>query len=249
MINSLKKSIPSIITIFNLMSGCLAILLSFYDVALAGLMIMAAGIFDFGDGLAARFLNAYTDFGKELDSLADIVSFGVAPAFILYQLFSIALVEGSPYFSIDLLSGREIFILSAAFLPAIFTAIRLAKFNVTDDKDDMFKGLPSPAAGIFIASAGFIFFTTESPWIHNLLLDIWFLLAVSAGLSILMVIPVPMFNIKFKDFKPGGNEIRYLFLLPSFILFLFIGITAIPLIITWYVLLSLAIRFIPVREA
>ena len=247
LIISFKKGIPSALTLLNLISGCLAVLFSFHDIALAGVMVILAGVFDFVDGLAARILDAYSDFGKELDSLADIVSFGVAPSFILFHLISTALLKGTPYLSIDLVTVSEALILAVSFLPVIFAAIRLAKFNVASNEEEGFRGLPSPAAGIFIASAGYILFTTGSLWIQDLLLNFRALVIMGTGLSILMVLPVPMFNLKFSNFSFTGNKIRYLFLLPSFILFVYLGITAIPVIITWYILLSLILVLLPRR--
>lgn len=238
-IRSVKKNIPSVFTMFNLLSGCVAILLSFHDIALAGLMILVAGIFDFVDGLAARMLNAYSNFGKELDSLADMVSFGVAPSFIIFQLLRMSLITKNPFFSINQLTGIELIVLSAAFIPAVFAAIRLARFNLEDGDDDTFSGLPSPAAGIFFASAGYIFYTTDMVWVQDLMLSTNFLLALTILLSVLMVVPLPMLSIKFKDYRIAGNVLRYIFIVPSAIAVIIAGISAIPAIIIYYILLSL----------
>lgn len=245
---SFKKSIPSILTLLNLFSGCMAILLSFHDIALAGMMVLLAGFFDFADGLAARLLDAYSDFGKELDSLADIVSFGVAPSFILFHLIHAALIKENPWFSIDTVEVAEIFILLTAFLPAMFTAIRLARFNITEGKKNFFMGLPSPAAGILFASLGYIVFTEGPGWITDLLLNTRVLLLLSICISLLMVLPVPMFTIKFKSFRLKGNLIRFIFLLPSFLLVVFWGLKAIPLVILYYILLSAMLTLIPGSE-
>ncbi|MFP4367048.1 MAG: CDP-alcohol phosphatidyltransferase family protein [Bacteroidales bacterium] len=237
-IKYVKKSIPSVFTMFNMLSGCAAILLSFHDIALAGIMILVAGVFDFIDGLVARLLNAYSDIGKELDSLADMVSFGVAPSFIIFQLLRMSLITENPFFSIDQLTGTELIILSAAFIPAVFVAIRLARFNLEGAKDDIFSGLPSPAAGIFFASAGYIFYTTDTVWVQNLLLSTNFLIAIIIVLSLLMIVPLPMLAIKFKDYRIAGNVIRYIFIVPSAIAIIIAGISAIPAIIIYYILLS-----------
>ncbi len=238
-LKSLKSNIPSIITMLNLLSGCFAILLSFYDVALAGLMVLLAGVLDFADGLAARLLNAYSDFGKELDSLADMVSFGVAPSFILFHLLLNSLMAGDPLFSVDLLTAGEAAILASAFLPALFAALRLAKFNLDDSKTKSFSGLPSPAAGIFFASAGYILLTTEISWIREALVNTGLLMTLNISLSLLMIVPIPMFDIKFSNFRPGENKIRYLFALPSLFLVIYWGLQSIPVIILYYILLSL----------
>lgn len=245
MIISLKNSIPSILTLLNLFSGCMAILLSFHDIALAGLMVFLAGFFDFADGLAARILDAYSDFGKELDSLADIVSFGVAPAFILFHLIHATLIIENPWFSLDTITALETIILLSAFLPVIFSAIRLARFNVMDSKGNFFTGLPTPAAGIFFASLGYIFFTEGQGWITDSLFNTVVLVAMSICISLLMVSPVPMFTIKFKRFGLTGNLVRYLFLIPSLLFMIFWGLKAVPAIIIYYILLSVALALIP----
>lgn len=226
-------------TLFNLLSGCTAILLSFYDIALAGLMILLAGVFDFVDGLAARLLNAYSDFGKELDSLADMVSFGVAPSFILFHLIKMSLINKNPMFSLDLITGIEIAILAASFLPAVFASIRLSRFNVKGSKEDFFSGLPSPAAGIFIASAGYILLTTDEGWIQDVLLSTGMLLGITVLISVLMVLPVPMLALKFKNYRFSGNVLRYAFLIPAAIAFFMAGIKIIPAIIIYYIIVSL----------
>lgn len=248
LLRSLKNSVPSTFTMLNLLSGCMAVMLSFHDIALAGLMVLVAGVFDFADGLAARLLGAYSNFGRELDSLADIVSFGVAPSFILFHLLRMSLVTVTPVFSLDMLSGAETIILATSFMPVIFAAIRLAMFNLSQNQDDVFSGLPSPAAGIFIASAGYILFTTDTGWIQQALLNTGVLLSMGIILSLLMVVPLPMFNIKFNHFRFTGNRIRYLFVLPSILLLVWLGIMAIPVIIIWYILLSLILVFSPERE-
>jgi CDP-diacylglycerol---serine O-phosphatidyltransferase len=247
-IKSLKMGIPSIITMLNLLAGCFAILLSFYDIALAGLMIFLAAILDFADGLAARVLNAYSDLGKELDSLADMVSFGVAPSFILFQLLQTSLILNNPHFSINNLSTSELLILSSSFMPAVFASLRLAKFNLATGNNDSFSGLPSPAAGIFFASAGYIVFSTDITWVREIMLNTGLLMAVNSGISLLMVIPLPMFSIKFRNLGLEGNETRYLFSLPSVFMLLYWGLESVPVIIIYYILLSAA-KFLLTRTA
>ncbi len=245
---TLSKNIPNIFTMLNLMSGCLAILLSFHDIALAGLMVLLAGFFDFADGMAARIFNAYSDFGKELDSLADMVSFGVAPSFILYQLLKMSLIVSNPLFNLELLKGTEILILSSSFLPALFTSVRLAKFNTSGD-ESVFRGLPSPSSGIFFASLGYILLTTDSESIQFLLLNTSLLLIINITISILMVTTLPMFTIKFRNLKFADNKIRYFFAIPSIFIFIYLGVKSIPLIILWYIILSVGMTVIPKMSA
>jgi CDP-diacylglycerol---serine O-phosphatidyltransferase len=238
LVKSIKSSIPNLFTLLNLLAGCTGILLSFYDLALAGLLIFLAGIMDFADGMAARVLNAYSDFGKELDSLADMVSFGVAPAFILFQIILASLTVRDGPFVVTEPAGYQLLILSVSFLPVVCAALRLARFNLDSNQKDSFTGLPSPAAGIFFASAGYILITTESLWIRELLLNTPLLVAVAIFISLLMISPLPMFNIKFRNFRPGENGVRYLFALPSVIILIVGGLQSIPAIIIYYIFLS-----------
>jgi len=240
LIKSIKKGVPNFFTMLNLFTGCIAILLTFYDPALAGLLILLAGVFDFVDGLAARLLDAYSDFGRELDSLADIVSFGVAPSFILFNLFKMSFILKNPGFSLELSTVHELLILASSFLPALFAGARLAKFNMSVNKDLVFSGLPSPAAGIFIASLGYILFTTDTLWIRQAVTNTGLLLAVNITLSVLMVLPLPMFNIKFRNLRLSENRIRYLFVLPSMVFLVYWGLKSIPLIIVYYILISVS---------
>ncbi len=244
LIKSFKTSVPNIITMLNLLSGCMAILLSFQDIMFAGLMVMLAGVFDFADGLAARILGSYSEIGRELDSLADIVSFGVAPSFILFHLISSALFEGLP-FSVFLLTGTEAVILAGAFLPVVFAALRLARYNLSDSKEDVFRGLPSPAAGIFIASVAYKGATTGSVLMQDLIINTGVLVAISITLSILMVSPLRMFSIKFRNFRFADNKIRYTFLLPSALTLVYWGLAAIPAIIIYYIFLSVIVNLLP----
>ncbi len=243
----IKKSVPNLFTMFNLLSGCIAILFSFYDIALAGMMIFLAGVFDFADGLAARIFDAYSDFGKELDSLADMVSFGVAPSFILFHLLQNSLIIGNPFFALDQLTVSELLILFSSFLPAIFASLRLARFNLKSSGDS-FIGLPSPAAGLFFASAGYISITSGIIWVQQALISTTFLMIMNICLSALMVIPVPMFNIKFKNFSLADNKVRFIFAIPSILLVIILGLQSIPAIILYYIVLSLLL-FITSKSA
>lgn len=236
-VTSFTKNIPNIFTMMNLLSGCLAILLGFHDIALAGLLVLLAGVFDFADGMAARLFRAYSDFGKELDSLADMISFGVAPSFILFHLLAMSLSLNNPEFSFFSLSANNVLILATSFMPAVFAAIRLARYN-TSGEEGSFSGLPSPAAGIFLASAGYVVITTSSEWLHIFLLSTWLLLAVNITLSILMVVNLPMFTIKFRNLRYTDNKTRYIFIIPAFFIFIYLGIKSIPVIIIYYILLS-----------
>jgi CDP-diacylglycerol---serine O-phosphatidyltransferase len=133
-------------------------------------------------------------------------------------------------------------------MPAVFASLRLAKFNLATVNNDSFSGLPSPAAGIFFASAGYIVFSTDITWVREILLNTGLLMAVNSGISLLMIIPLPMFSIKFRNIGLEGNETRYLFSLPSVFMLLYWGLESVPVIIIYYILLSAA-KFMLTRTA
>lgn len=234
----IKNHIPNFITLMNLFSGCLSILFfSQGNLKMAGTMIFIAAVFDFFDGFAARLLKAYSKIGAELDSLADVVSFGVAPGFIVYQL----IIESH---------GRQNYILFnvdiipfLAFIIPLFAALRLAKFNVDERQTTSFIGLPSPAAGLFFAALPLIksqLYEGQSLF-YMVVTNTYFYIGTAILLSLLMVAELPLFAMKFKSFKIKGNEIRYLFISITFILILTLQFVAIPFIVLTYLFLSLVV--------
>ena len=176
-------------------------------------------------------LNAKSEIGAELDSLADVVSFGVAPGFILFQLINL-----SKSHSIDFMDGFTIIPFIAFIVPA-FAALRLAKFNVDEEQTDSFLGLPTPALAIFIASLPLM-----------TIINTYFLLSVAIIGSLLMVSRLPMFALKFNGFGWKNNKVKYTFIGISIILILFFKIIAIPVIILFYLFLSLIITIADFRE-
>ena len=238
---NIKKHIPNFITLLNLSMGVGSIYLSNQGsgsaLMYAGYLIFLAAIFDFFDGFAARLLNAKSDIGLQLDSLADMVSFGVAPGFILYNMILLS-------------SAGDMFVLNDfAILPLVAIlipwggALRLAKFNIDETQQMGFKGMPTPALAFFIASLpiireilisdqGILFTVFTSP----------VLLIVTAIVGIfLMTSSFPMFALKFTTYKWKGNEFRFSFLLISLLLIILLQIVAIPLIIVLYLVMSLIV--------
>ncbi len=227
--NRFKKHLPNAITCANLFSGCIGIVLAFKgELIAASYAIFLSAIFDFFDGLASRVLKSFSGIGKDLDSLADMVSFGVLPAVIMYQL----LLEAR---QIDNISQYLNFI---AFLIPVFSALRLAKFNVDTRQAENFIGLPTPANAILIASFPLIldhhnkYFTPplQNPWVLSVLCVV---------MCTLLVIEVPMMSLKFKNRDFNQNISRYLLLLFSAILILFFKFAAVPAVILFYIILSL----------
>lgn len=232
------RHIPNLITSLNLASGFAAVIFaSTGDIVTASWLILAAMIFDFLDGFSARLLKAYSEIGKELDSLADVVSFGVAPGIIIYTMLRNCFSAGAPAdINADLLNTILLIIISS--IMPVCASLRLAVFNTDETQTRSFKGLPTPAnalaviavvmAGHYSSSAAVISFT-GSP----VLLIIYTII-----LSLLMVSRIPLLSLKVSDLKFKGNEGRYIMIgliLTGFILF---GIGSAPLIIPIYILAS-----------
>jgi len=219
---SLKKHIPNLLTLSNLLCGVLGIVYAMNgNLQMAAYLIWLAAIFDFLDGFAARKLNVSTPIGKELDSLADMVTFGVLPSIIIYKM-------------VPSMSGSWAYL---SFSIALFSALRLAKFNIDSRQTDQFIGLPTPASAFFISALPFIV-RDNLLGIGNLL-NGPVLLSISVVLSLLLVSEIRLFSLKFKDFKWENNSIRFIFALISVILLVLLKIASIPVIILLYMVLSL----------
>lgn len=221
------KHIPNSITCCNLLSGCISIVLmcNGYAVA-AGIMIFVAAIFDFFDGFAARLLKAYSPLGAQLDSLSDVVSFGVAPSFIIY-------------YYLDQIVGFEIagfnIIPFAAFFLAIFAELRLAKFNIDDRQTTSFIGLPTPAMGLFVASLPFTLKSEMLVSMSKFITNQYFLLAIIILFSFLMVSEIPFFSLKIKNLRFKENKHIYILAIFAIISFIVLGFAAIPFVMLFYI--------------
>ena len=229
----IRKAIPNLFTSANLVCGTLAIIASFNGEIISAIELIILGlIFDFADGLAARLLNVPSAFGKQLDSFADVITFGVAPACIMYNFIGSINVDSSQVFN----SSGNLLKFIPVMIP-LFAAFRLAKFNIDENQKTSFTGLPSPAAGIFIISWPWIYYS--SGFLSDLAENTLFLIFVCVGTSILMVLPIEMFALKFKNTSWQDNKIRIVFLLLSLGLLTLFFASAVPLIILLYVILSL----------
>ena len=220
----MKKHIPNTITCCNLISGCIATWVAFQsDYKMALLFIVIGAVFDFFDGMVARLLHVSSPIGKELDSLADDITFGFAPSAIIFSYLS--------SFHIHLL-----FIPFLAFVMAAFSALRLAKFNLDERQALGFIGLPTPANALFwgalivgLDQSGYTFEGLE-----------WVILVGMFISCYLLIAEIPMFALKFKHWDWKGNEIKYIFILSCVPILLFLGIIGLAVIIAWYVVLSVA---------
>jgi len=225
----MRKHIPNIITLFNLVSGCFAILLALHGrLKEAAIMVLIASVFDFFDGFVARLLHVKSEMGKELDSLSDVVSFGLAPAMIMYQLYVSTAMCDVQVYDIQVTPS----ILSVLF--PCFVALRLAKFNTDSRQTDIFYGLPSPAAAFVLIS--FVFFTQNA-------YSFFIYTAVIVSLCVFMLLNVPLLSLKFKDFKFKNNIFRYILIFVAIILVITLQFRSIPFIILAYVVLSVVNNF------
>ncbi len=204
------KSIPNIITCLNLLSGILSIIYAFNgDYRTAFILIIIAAFFDFCDGFAARLLKAYSNIGRELDSLADMVSFGLAPSIILFTY-------------IQSLEGIHPLICYIPLILAVFSALRLAKFNIDTRQSENFIGLPTPAPALMIGAL-IAFAICDNSFNISTYIDNSFTLPIlSVIISLLLVSEIPMFSMKIKSIKWRENQQRYTFILSSMILVILI---------------------------
>lgn len=222
----MQKHIPNFLTCCNLVCGCLGIiaLIEGWDIPIA-YFVWAACIFDFFDGFAARLLKISSPLGKELDSLADVISFGALPALFMYQ----AIVLESPFSYLPYV----------ALLIAVCSAVRLAIFNLDETQSDSFKGLPVPANAIFITALPFL----NSP-VYDLVYSPVVLPVICVVFSLLLVSRFELFALKFKNFTWSDNKVRFTFLVLSALLLAIMQWAALPFIILSYIALSLGVRLL-----
>jgi len=206
---------------------------------MAGYFILAAAVFDYLDGMAARLLNRVSSFGKQLDSLADMVSFGVAPAMILYQLLILSLTNTSSDFVYTTPTFGQSAILASAFLIAVFSALRLAKFNLDPEQVKNFKGLATPANALLIASLGFMAESSEGFPMKEIIFNSYFLIIVIVVLCYLLVSNIGMFSLKLSSYAFRKNFLRYLFLIIAVVLIVIFGLPGLAPVIVAYIALSL----------
>lgn len=223
----------------NLSSGVLATIFAIDGHLIwAGIFICLASVFDFMDGFAARLLKAYSETGKELDSLSDVVSFGVAPGAILFTLLEFSLFgKNQPIYEISANWYQWIILFSALLLP-IFGAIRLARFNVLAGDEPFFRGLPIPSNGIFWASLGLML---EFPKYHDYFEMIYStknLVILGVFMAGMMVINLPMFSLKMKNLKWSDNWYRYIFVLLAVVLLITLNVYGLALTILLYIILN-----------
>ncbi len=245
----MKKHIPNLITSLNLLCGCLAILFVVSgDLVIASFLVIVGMFFDFFDGLAARLLNVQSEIGVQLDSLADMVSFGVVPGLVMFQLLNKSIapqVLTTGFENSETINGLEqgmSIIPFIGMLIIIASAFRLAKFNIDSRQTTSFIGLPTPANTLLIISLPLIFQYQYSPFIESIIFNQWFLIALTICSAILLNAEIPLFALKFKTWDFKSNKLRYLFLAISLITIVILKFIAIPFIIILYIVLSLIFK-------
>jgi len=244
----MSKYIPNTITALNLICGVLSIFfICRGEVIWASYLIFIAAIFDFFDGFAARLLNAYSDLGKELDSLADLISFGLAPTFII--MYEIADAMGLTIkFSFNEISLYHLILLLLPLLLVVTTAFRLARFNNDPAQEEEFLGLPSPASGLFFASLPLVRIYLEVSFSSNFLNNPATIAALVVMFSYLLVSNVPMFSLKIKTIKDKKNIPAYILGIISMVLLVLFSLKAVFAIVILYIFMSLILFLTPANN-
>ena len=243
------KQIPNIFTLLNLFFGCIAIVFALQnsieitadgqfvrlteELYYASLFIGIAAVIDFLDGFVARALNASSEMGKQLDSLADVVSFGAAPSIILYQFLRMSFIRENEGVETSMLW------LMPAFVFACAGAYRLARFNLDTEQNFGFKGVPIPAAGLVVASLPLIYWNMQTEMVYTILMNKWFLYGLIILLSFLMVSKLPLMALKFKDFSIKSNLPKFILVGIAVVTALLLKWLAIPIVFIAYIILSL----------
>ncbi len=233
----MKRHLPNLLTLLNLACGTAAIVLTLEGQwQFAVYLVLAASLFDFLDGFLARLLNANSETGKQLDSLADMVTFGVLPAVFIYTIFkNIFFYQDAGVASLNPVL-QWIFLGSVLIVP-VFSAIRLARFNVGNAGGQFFHGLPTPAHALFWT--GLFWQIMKDGQVFGTSLNIFFLWAIMLIMAFHMILPVPMYTLKFNHFRIRDNLIRYLLIVVSAVILLLTGLSGLSLVVLTYIILSL----------
>jgi CDP-diacylglycerol---serine O-phosphatidyltransferase len=251
------KQIPNLFTLMNLLFGCAAIVLALQTdtiviyanddltssfnipekIALAALLLYAAALVDFLDGFVARLLKQGSEMGKQLDSLSDVISFGVAPGVLFFQLLRMSYMREENGLDVS------IFLLFPAFIFSAAAAYRLAKFNLDTTQQYGFKGVPTPAAGLLVASLPLMLhYGTGIPAVNEWVINKYVLYGLIVVLSWLMVSNLPLMALKFKDYSFGNNKSKYLLAALALVSAIFLHWLAVPIVFIAYIILSLATK-------
>ena len=240
----LKKYIPNLLTLLNLLCGTIAVIFAVNnELEIAAYLVFLGIFFDFFDGFAARIFNVQGELGKQLDSLADVVTSGVVPGVVVYKLLQTK--NTIEIFNTEIVSWKTEAIEIIPFFGLLITlaaAYRLAKFNIDERQTNVFIGLPTPAAALVVISLPLILNYSSLQIATTIIENKWFLIGLTIVLSFLMNANIPLFSLKFKDYSWGNNRIKFSFILITAILCIALQFVAIPIVILVYVLMSLLFK-------
>ena len=219
----IKKHVPNTITLLNLFCGCIALVSIAKGDFYGGFIFVCLGIFlDFFDGFFARLFKVSSPLGLQLDSLADMVTSGVVPGYVMYSMFA--------------MMTDNVYVPFIGFVITLGACFRLANFNIDERQTDSFIGLPTPANALFFLSLPLI---PKSMLVIELFTNLWFLIVISLLSAYIMNAEIPLFSLKIKKLNFKDNMLPMVFLFLSVLLLLFFQFTGIPLVILMYILLSI----------
>ena len=236
----MKQHIPNFITLLNVFCGCIATVFAVLNkLEFTAIFVFLGIFFDFFDGLAARLLDVKSELGLQLDSLADMITSGLVPGIVMYQLLSMSQSGG---WNLDMFgASSEINLVAlSGFIITLSSAYRLAKFNIDEDQVSSFIGLPTPANALLILSLPLILLYQDNMVLNEIILNQWFLIGLTLLSAYLLNSKIEVFSFKLNSSSFKENGIKYLFLLLSLVLLITVKYLAVPLIIALYILASLA---------
>ncbi|WP_405381414.1 CDP-alcohol phosphatidyltransferase family protein [Maribacter sp. LLG6340-A2] len=239
----MKKHIPNSITLLNVFCGCVATIFAVMNrLELAALFVALGIFFDFFDGLAARVLNVKSELGLQLDSLADMITSGLVPGIIMFQLLAMSQTDGwgdGSHFFMETGEVKFMHLLPFfGFVVTMASGYRLAKFNIDENQTSSFIGLPTPANALLILSLPLILLYQNNDIINGIILNKWFLIVLTLVSAYLLNCSLPLFALKFKNTSFKDNALRYIFIIISLVLIVTMHFMAIPVIILFYVVSS-----------
>jgi len=245
----MKKHIPQFITMLNILCGCIATVFAVLNMLeLAALFVFLGIVFDFFDGLAARLLDAQSELGIQLDSLADLITSGLVPGIVMFQLLAMSQTGG---WNLDISGTSETltwtgfkisFLPFFGFLITLASAYRLAKFNIDENQATSFIGLPTPANALFILSLPLILLYQGNDYLNQIILNPWFLIIITILSSYLLNSRIELFALKFKNWSFKDNALRYIFIIVSLVLLLTMKFLAVPAIVFFYIVSSMVYK-------
>ena len=241
-LKNMKKEIPNLITLLNVFCGCVATIFAAMNrLELAAVFMFLGIIFDFLDGLAARLLNVKSDLGLQLDSLADVITSGVVPGIVMFQLLNMSMMGGCNMTPMEASAmGSSLSILPFfGFLITLGAAYRLARFNLDEGQKDSFIGLPTPANALLIISLPLILLYHNNDFLNGIILNQWFLIGLTLLSCYLMNSKIALFALKFKNGRFKDNAMQHIFLIVSLVLLITMKFLAMPIIIAFYIVSSI----------